>query len=176
VGLSSGSLLNLLTWGSRVWTAGPTIAQTLFDAGKRKASLRQAQANYDATAAAYRETVLNAFQQVEDNLSTLRVLAEEATVQAKAVEAAKLSLELETERYKAGTDSYLNVITTQTIALSNERTGVTLLQQRMTTAVNLVLALGGGWDTTAIPTPDGLKSKDLEDPAKTVNVAQPPVR
>jgi outer membrane protein TolC len=166
-------LLNLLTWGSRVWTAGPVLAQTIFDAGKRKATLRQAQATYDATADSYRQTVLSAFQQVEDNLSTLRTLAEEASIQAKAVEAAKLSLDLEMERYKAGTDSYLNVITTQTIALSDERTAVTLLQQRMSASINLILALGGGWDNTAIPTPDGLKSKDLEDPAKTVNVAQP---
>jgi len=172
-GLSAGSLLNLLTWGSRVWTAGPVLAQTIFDAGKRKATLRQAQATYDATADSYRQTVLSAFQQVEDNLSTLRTLAEEASIQAKAVEAAKLSLDLEMERYKAGTDSYLNVITTQTIALSDERTAVTLLQQRMSASINLILALGGGWDNTAIPTPDGLKSKDLEDPAKTVNVAQP---
>ncbi len=171
--LSSGSILNLLTWGSRAWTAGPVLAQTLFDAGRRKAVLRQAQDAYDATAAAYQQTVLTAFQQVEDNLSTLRILAQEATQQALAVEAAEQSLVLETERYKAGTDSYLNVITTQTITLSNERNAVTLLQRRMTAAVNLILALGGGWDQSAIPTDEQMKSPDMKDATKTVNVAQP---
>jgi outer membrane protein TolC len=176
-GLTSGSLLNLLTWGSRVWSAGPALAQTIFDAGKRKAQLRQAVATYDATAAAYRETVLSAFQQVEDNLSSLRVLAEEASIQAQAVDASQKSLDLEIERYKAGTDSYLNVITTQQIELSSARTAVTLHQERMTAAVNLILALGGGWDDSVLPTPGQLKSSpDLEDPAKTVNVAQPPVK
>lgn len=172
-GLSSGSLLNLLTWSSRVWTVGPTLAQTIFDAGKRKAALREAQEAYDANAAGYRQTVLSAFQQVEDNLSTLRTLAEEASIQAKAVEAAKLSLDLELERYKAGTDSYLNVITTQTIALNDERTAVTLLQQRMSASVNLILALGGGWDASALPTPAEMKGQNLEDPAKATAVAQP---
>jgi NodT family efflux transporter outer membrane factor (OMF) lipoprotein len=172
-GLSSGTLLNLLTWGSRTWSAGPALAQTIFDFGRRKAVLRQSQDAYDATAATYQQTVLIAFQQVEDNLSTLRVLAEEATQQALAVDAAELSLNLETERYKAGTDSYLNVITTQNIALTNERNAVTLLQRRMTAAVNLILALGGGWDNSVLPTPDQLKSPDMQDPTKTVNVAEP---
>lgn len=172
-GLSSGSLLNLLTWGSRVWTAGPTLAQTLFDAGRRHAVVRQTQDAYDATAAAYQQTVLTALQQVEDNLSSLRVLAEEAAKQQQAVDAGEQSLALETERYKAGTDSYLNVITTQTITLSNERTAVTLLQRRLISCVDLIIALGGGWDASAIPTDDQLKSPDMKDPAKTVNVAQP---
>jgi NodT family efflux transporter outer membrane factor (OMF) lipoprotein len=173
VALTSGSLLNLLSWGSRVWTAGPVLAQTLFDAGRRRSILRQSEAAYDATAATYQETVLNAFQQVEDNLSTLRVLAEESATQALAVDAAEQSLTLETERYKAGTDTYLNVILTQTIALNNERTAVTLLQRRMVAAVNLILALGGGWDSSALPTPEQMKSPDMYDPAKTVNIAQP---
>jgi NodT family efflux transporter outer membrane factor (OMF) lipoprotein len=172
-GLGSGSLLNLLTWGSRVWTAGPSLAQTIFDAGKRKAQLRQNIAAYDATAAAYRQTVLSAFQQVEDNLSSLRVLAQEAQQQALAVDASVKSLNLEIERYRAGTDSYLNVITTQQIELTNARTAVTLHQERLTSAVGLILALGGGWDDSTLPTPDQLRSLDSQDPAKTVNVAQP---
>jgi outer membrane protein TolC len=175
-GLVSSSLLNLLTWGSRSWSAGPALAQTIFDAGKRKAQLRQSLAAYDATADAYRETVLTAFQQVEDNLSTLRVLALEAQQQALAVRAADESLALELERYKAGTDSALNVITTQQIALSNEINAVTLLQSRMVAAVNLVMALGGGWDSSTLPTNEQMKGHDLEDPAKALNVAQPPVR
>ncbi len=135
--------------------------------------MQQTEAAYDASVAAYRQTVLAAFQQVEDNLSTLRVLAQEAEQQAQAVAAAEQSLELETSRYKAGTDTYLNVITTQSIALSDERLAVLLLQRRMTAAVNLILALGGGWDTSALPTKDQIRSGALADPANTKNVAQP---
>ena len=175
-GLSSGSLLNLLSWGSRVWSAGPTLAQTLFDAGRRKVVLRQAQDAYDVVAANYQQTVLSAFQQVEDNLSTLRILADEATTQQQAVDAGIQSLTLELERYKAGTDSALNVITTQTITLNNERTAVALLGRRMTAAVNLIVALGGGWDLSTLPTDDQLKGSDMHDPSKNVNVAQPVVR
>src|SRR5205823_4276922 len=97
----------------------PSISQTLFDFGRRDAALLQAVAARDAATAAYRETVLGAFQQVEDNLSNLRVLTQEAELQAQAVAAAEQSLTLETERYRAGTESYLNVITTQTITLSD---------------------------------------------------------
>ena len=172
-GLGSGSLLNLLTWGSRVWSVGPSLAQTIFDAGKRRAQLRQNIAAYDANVAAYRETVLSAFQQVEDNLSSLRVLAQEAQQQALAVDASVKSLNLEIERYRAGTDSYLNVITTQQIELTNAITAVNLHQERMTAAVNLILALGGGWDDSTLPTPAQLKSADMADPAKSVTVAQP---
>src|SRR6185312_651136 len=173
-GLTSGSLLNLLTWGSRVWTAGPALAQTLFDAGRRKAVVRQAQDAYDATAASYQNTVLNAIADVEDNLSSLRVLAEEQAKQKEAVDAGEQSLTLETERYRAGTDSALNVITTQNISLGNERTAVSLLQRRLIDCVNLIVALGGGWDASVIPTVDQLKSPDMKDPSKTVNVAAPP--
>ena len=138
--------------------------------------VRQAQDAYDASAATYQQTVLTAFQQVEDNLSALKILAEEATKQKEAVDAGEQSLTLETERYKAGTDSYLDVITTQTITLNNERTALDLLQRRLTGCVDLIIALGGGWDASAIPTDDQMKSPDMKDPAKTVNVAQPPAQ
>src|SRR3569833_1988171 len=173
-GLTSGSRLNLLTWGSRVWSAGPTLAQTLFDAGRRRAVVRQSRDAYDATAASYQNIVLYAIADVEDNLSSLRVLAEEQAKQKEAVDAGVQSLTLETERYRAGTDSALNVITTQNITLGNERTAVSLLQRRLIASVNLIVALGGGWDASAIPTPDQLKSPDMKDPSKTVNVAAPP--
>jgi outer membrane protein TolC len=175
-GVTSGSLLNLLTWGSRVWSVGPSLAQTIFDAGKRRAQLRQNIDIFDAAAAAYRQTVLSAFQQVEDNLSSLRVLAQEAQQQELAVDASVKSLNLEIERYRAGTDSYLNVITTQQIELTNAITSVNLHQERLTAAVNLILALGGGWDQSTLPTPDQLRSGGMEDPAKSVTVAQPVAR
>ena len=172
-GLQSTALQSLFTWASRTWSTGPSISQTLFDFGRRDAALLQAVAARDAATAAYRETVLGAFQQVEDNLSNLRVLTQEAELQAQAVAAAEQSLTLETERYRAGTESYLNVITTQTITLSDERNAVVLLQRRMTAAVNLILALGGGWDSSTLPTTDQLRSVALGDADSTKNVAQP---
>ena len=172
--LSSPGLINLFTWASRLWSTGPSITETLYDHGRRNAQMRGVEAAYDATVASYRQTVLTAFQQVEDALSTLRVLAEEAELQNRAVESANQSMQLETERYKAGTSSYLNVITVQTIALNNQRTAVTLLQRRMTAAVNLIVALGGGWDAKTLPGADDLKNPDLRDPANTKKVAAPP--
>lgn len=172
-GLANSNLGKLLTWGSRVWSAGPTLSQTLFDFGRRAANVQFAEANYDASVAAYRETVLTAFEQVEDNLNTLKVLAQESEETARAVAAAEQSLQLELDRYRAGTESYLNVITTQTITLNDERSQVALLQRRMVSAVNLVMALGGGWDTSALPTGDQIRSNGMNDPAYTQKVAQP---
>jgi NodT family efflux transporter outer membrane factor (OMF) lipoprotein len=172
-GFQATALQDVFKWASRVWSTGPSLTQTLFDFGRRNATVDQTVAAYDSTVAAYRQTVLTAFQAVEDNLSTLRVLAQEAEQQAQAVTASENSLNLETERYKAGTDSYLNVITTQTIALNNERTAVTLLARRMSAAVNLILALGGGWDNSTLPTRDQIRTKELGDPANTHMVAEP---
>ena len=122
------------------WSAGPALSQTLFDFGRRALGGERAAA-YDATVAAYRQTVLSAFQEVEDDLATLRYLAEEAVQQQDAVTAAQQALTLEIDRYKAGTDSYLNVITTQIIALNDQHTAITILQRRMSAAVDLVKAL-----------------------------------
>ena len=157
-GLLSTGLANLITWGSRVWSAGPSVSQTLFDFGRRDASLRGAQAAYDATAASYRQTVLSAFQEVEDDLANLRYLAEEAVQQQEAVTAAEQALDLELARYRAGTDSYINVITTQEITLSDEQAAVSILQRRMLAAVDLVKALGGGWDASALPSQEQMRS------------------
>jgi len=152
-GLSSGSLLNLLTWGSRVWTAGPTLAETLFDAGRRRTVVRQARDAYDATAASYQEIVLNAMADVEDNLSTLRILEQQAKAQRVAVESARQSLDLAMSRYKGGLVTYLEVVTAQSTALKNESTEVDLLRQRMDASVLLIKALGGGWDVSKLPAP-----------------------
>jgi NodT family efflux transporter outer membrane factor (OMF) lipoprotein len=172
-GLLSTGLANLFTYASRYWSAGPSLSQTLFDFGRRGAALESAQAAYDATVAAYRQTVLSAFQEVEDDLSNLRYLAEEAVREQEAVVAAQDALSLETARYRAGTDSYLNVITTQIIALGDEQTAITILQQRMSAAVDLVKALGGGWDASTLPSGNALRSAALGDPKNTQNVAQP---
>ncbi len=164
---------NLFNYSSRSWSAGPGISQTLFDFGRRGAVLKGAEAAYDATVAAYRQTVLLAFQEVEDDLASLRYLAEEAQQQQEAVTAAEISLALETDRYKAGTDSYLSVITTQTIALNDEQAAVAILQRRLVAAVDLVKAMGGGWDNSTLPSTDQMRSKALADPKNTNKVAQP---
>jgi outer membrane protein TolC len=123
--------------------------------------------------AAYRQTVLAAFQAVEDNLVALRVLTTEAAQTAEAVKAAQQSLDLITERYKQGVNDYLDVINTQTIALNDERSAVTILQRRWTAAVGLVQALGGGWDNSELPSYDQIRSVAMADPANTVKVAEP---
>jgi NodT family efflux transporter outer membrane factor (OMF) lipoprotein len=150
-GFESGSLAQWLAWPSRFWSMGPAISQTVFDGGLRRAQTEQARAAYDATVAAYRQTVLGAFQGVEDNLAALRILAEEASVQDEAVAAATRSVELTTSQYRSGTVSYLNVIVTQTIELTNRVTQVQILGRRMAAAVQLIQALGGGWSIADLP-------------------------
>jgi NodT family efflux transporter outer membrane factor (OMF) lipoprotein len=172
-GFLTTNIENLFKYGSRTWSAGPTISETFFDFGRRGAQLKLSEAQYDASVASYRQTVLSAFQEVEDDLAALRYLAEEAAQQQEAVTAANLSLALEIERYKAGTDSYLNVITTQVIALNDQQQAITILQRRMTAAVDLVKAVGGGWQASDLPSPDAIRSHELSDKTKTVNVAQP---
>lgn len=151
LGLESSSLGKLFTAASRFWSVGANISQTVFDGGLRRAQTDFARAAYDATVSTYRQTTLTAFQGVEDNLAALRILEEEARVQGDAVKAAQQSVTLTTNQYKAGTVSYLNVITAQTIALTNETTAVQILGQRMTAAVLLVQALGGGWNASELP-------------------------
>ena len=155
-GLESSSIAKWLSWPSRFWSMGPQMAETLFDAGRRHAQVAQTEALYDATVANYRQTVLNGFQQVEDNLAALRVLAEEAQAVDAAVKAAEESLQISTYQYKAGTTSYLQVITTQAIALQNERAGVDILTRRLVASLLLVEALGGGWNVSMLPSTSAL--------------------
>jgi NodT family efflux transporter outer membrane factor (OMF) lipoprotein len=152
-GLESGSVSQWFTWPSRFWSVGPSITETVYDGGLRKAQTDEARAAYDGSVAAYRQAVLAAFQGVEDNLAALRILEEEARVQAEAVRAAQESVGLTTNQYKAGVVSYLNVITVQTIALNNQITAVQLLGRRMAAAVLLIQALGGGWTSDELPSP-----------------------
>ena len=150
-GLQSGSIVNWFTWPSRFWAVGPQMLETVFDAGRRRAQVATAQAAYDAQIANYRQTALGAFQEVEDGLSTLRILEQESAKQHEATAAAENSLQLSLNRYKGGLVTYLEVITAQSIALTNERTEVDLLQRRMAESVLLIKALGGGWDTSKLP-------------------------
>ena len=151
-GFSAGSMVNWFTWPSRFWSVGPTLAETIFDAGRRRAQVQITQAAYEATAANYRQTSLVALQEVEDNLSSLRILEEEAAKQHEATAAAEDSLQLSLNRYKGGLVTYLEVITAQSIALTNERTEVDLLRRRMAASVQLIKALGGGWNVNQLPT------------------------
>lgn len=136
---------------ARVWSLGTTLAQTLFDAGSRAAVSAQALAAYDTEVANYRQAVLTAFREVEDNLVALRILEQAAEVQAEAVAASRLSVSLALNQYRAGTVSYLNVVTAQATALNNERAAVDLLNRRLAASVLLVRSLGGGWHAEALP-------------------------
>jgi NodT family efflux transporter outer membrane factor (OMF) lipoprotein len=151
IGYQSTSIGDWFAWPSRFWSLGPAAVQTIFDGGRRRAQTESAQANYEATVADYRDTVLSAFQQVEDNLAALRILEQEAQTQRAAVAAAQRSVELSTNRYKGGLATYLEVVTAQSVALTNQRTAVGLLERRMTSTVLLIKALGGGWDVSQLP-------------------------
>ena len=146
-GFQSSVLSQLFTLPSRYWSLGPaTLAQVIFDAGLRQAQTTQAIATYDENVANYRQTVLTAFQDVEDNLAALRILEQEAAVQDEAVKAARESLAITLNQYRAGTVNYLAVVVVQAVALSNERAALTILGQRLTASVGLIKALGGGWE------------------------------
>jgi NodT family efflux transporter outer membrane factor (OMF) lipoprotein len=157
-GLGSAEFLKWFSWPSRFWSVGPQLAETLFDAGRRRATVEQTLAAYDATVANYRQTVLTAFQQVEDNLAALRVLENEAQAEGDAVKAAQNSLDISTYQYKAGTVNYLTVITEQAILLQDRVQALNILTRRMSASVLLVEALGGGWNTSKLPTVSDVKA------------------
>jgi NodT family efflux transporter outer membrane factor (OMF) lipoprotein len=150
-GFTGTSITNWFTWPSRMWAVGPQLSQTIFDAGRRRAVSESAYANYDGTVASYRQTALTAFQEVEDNLAALRILEQEAQQQREATASAADSLQLFTNRYTGGVDNYLQVITAQTVLLTNQRNDIDLMRRRMDASVLLVKAVGGGWDTTQLP-------------------------
>src|SRR5262249_18292195 len=150
-GFESASARALLASTSVFWAVGPAVVATIFDAGRRHAVTDQARAAYQQTVASYQDTVLVAFKEVEDNLAALRILEEEARIQAGAVDAAERSLTLATNRYRGGVASYLEVITAQSAALANERVAVNILARRLTASVLLIKALGGGWSVSALP-------------------------
>ncbi len=158
-GLQTVSPAKWLDWSSRVWSVGPSVAQSIFDAGLRRATVQQYQATYDQTVANYRETVLTAFQQVEDNLAALRILAQVIDEQNEAIDAAGRNLQEAEVRYRAGLDPYLNVIAAQTALLSDQQTVVSFREQQMVASVQLMKALGGGWDASQIPSAKELGSR-----------------
>jgi NodT family efflux transporter outer membrane factor (OMF) lipoprotein len=162
-GLETNSFTKWFTWPSRFWSVGPSASETLFDGGLRRATVQQFQANFLETIANYRQTVLAAFQNVEDNLAALRILSIEIRQQDTAVGSAQRNLKIAIDRYKLGIDPYLNVITAETALFTNQQTAVSLRIQQMTASVQLVEAVGGGWDASQLPSA-GLMSGPLAVP------------
>jgi NodT family efflux transporter outer membrane factor (OMF) lipoprotein len=150
-GLEGSSLLNWFNWPSRFWAVGANMSETLFDGGRRRATSDSARAGYDGSVANYRQTVLSSFQQVEDNLVVLRELSTESVQQHEATMSAEESLRLFQNRYAGGVDTYLQVVTSQTTALANERNDIDLMRRRLEANVLLIKAVGGGWDVSALP-------------------------
>jgi NodT family efflux transporter outer membrane factor (OMF) lipoprotein len=152
-GFESRNPGTLIQGPSSLWSLGGSAVELLFDAGRRHALTEEARHGYEANVANYRQTVLQAFQEVEDNLSGLRILDSESVAQQRAVESARRSLSISTNRYKGGVTTYLEVITAQTTQLSNERTAADITTREFAASVQLIKALGGGWDNTKLPTP-----------------------
>jgi NodT family efflux transporter outer membrane factor (OMF) lipoprotein len=147
------------TWPSDFWSIGPAFSQVLFDAGARRALTDQARAQYDATVASYRQTVLSAFEAVENYLASLRILSDEINQQHNAVVSANHYLDLSLVRYRGGVDSYLNVITAQNTVLTSRETEVQIQLRQMSASVGLIMALGGGWNASQLPSKEQLTAK-----------------
>ena len=144
-GFTGNPIGKLFRAANRIWSLGANATETLFDGGERSAAIRQAQASYDSSVATYRQTVLTAFQQVEDQLSNLRILQQQAGAEAEAVRAAQRSLDISLNEYRAGTVAYTTVVTAQTALLGNQQAALTVQQNRLVASSTLVAALGGGW-------------------------------
>jgi len=158
-GFASSTLGKLFSWPSRFWSVGPQLAETLFDAGRRRSIVAEQRAANDASADAYRQTVLTAFQQVEDNLAALRVLENEWAKVQETMESAKEALNISDAQYRAGTVDYLNVITAQATLLDAQRTSVQLVARRLVASAALIQALGGGWNASELPSREQVQAK-----------------
>ncbi|HEY3755319.1 MAG TPA: efflux transporter outer membrane subunit [Opitutaceae bacterium] len=158
-GFQGSSLTHLFTLPNRFWTLGASAGETLIDFGARRALVKQAEAEYDSTAAAYRLAVLTAFQQVEDGLSDVRTLEQEHTVQKNAVDEAAQASRIAENEYRAGTVDFTTVVTAEAIELTNRETLLSLEQERLTDTVTLIQALGGGWTTSALPTSSDVRRR-----------------
>jgi NodT family efflux transporter outer membrane factor (OMF) lipoprotein len=152
-GVESSAIKNLLDWPSRFWSVGPSISETVYDGGLRRATVNQYIATYNANVAAYRQSVLIAFQQVEDALAAVRILSQQIQRQQEAVDSSRTFLRLELGRYETGIDPYIDVVTAETTLLLNRQSLTALQVQQMTASVQLIEALGGGWDRSQLPTP-----------------------
>jgi NodT family efflux transporter outer membrane factor (OMF) lipoprotein len=170
-GFNSSTFSNWFSWPSRFFSIGPSISQTVFNGGLYRAELHQYTAIYNADLAAYRQTVLTAFQQVEDYLAAVRIYSQEIQREQEALKSAEQYLDLALSRYQTGVDTYLNVLTAQNTVLSDQQTLVTLQIERMVAAVNLVEALGGGWDRSELPSPSQVSQKSPAADYKLVRIS-----
>jgi NodT family efflux transporter outer membrane factor (OMF) lipoprotein len=152
VGTQSTSWSNLYNASNTFWSVGPSVSETVFDGGQRKAQYAQYKAQYNANVATYRETVLNAMKEVEDSLASVRILATEIRQQEDAISSAQRYYDLANSRYETGLDTYLNVLTAQNTLLNSRQAVITLRVNRITASVQLIQALGGGWDASQLPT------------------------
>src|SRR5216683_3124467 len=166
-GYESSNFSHFFNLGSKFWSVGPSLSQTIYDGGLRRATVNQFITTYNADVATYRQTVLTAFQQVEDSLAAVRLLSQQILKQQQAVTSSEEALKLEIARYETGVDPYLNVVTLQTTLLSNQETLASLHVQEMTASVTLIEALGGGWDLSQLPTPAEV-SKKLDKTETTI--------
>jgi NodT family efflux transporter outer membrane factor (OMF) lipoprotein len=164
-GFESSAFSKWLSWPSRFWSVGASIPETIFDAGLRRATVQQNVATYNADLAGYRQTVLTAFQQVEDSLAEVRILSKEIQQEQQAVDSAQTFLKLEQARYDTGVDPYIDVLIAQTTVLTDQQTLNGLQVQRMTSSVALVEALGGGWDRSQLPTTQQVTEKPAKSEA-----------
>jgi NodT family efflux transporter outer membrane factor (OMF) lipoprotein len=162
-GFESSTFKHLFDWPSRFWSIGPTVNETIFDAGLRRATVRQFVATYNADIASYRQTVLTAFQQVEDSLAAVRILSLQIRQQQEAAQSAQRFVDLERARYESGVDPYIDLVNAQTTLLTDRQAVTTLKIQQMTASVQLIEALGGGWDRTQLPTPTEVSKKLTKD-------------
>ena len=165
-GFESSTFKHLFDWPSRFWSIGPTINETIYDAGLRRATVNQFIFTYNADVASYRQTVLTAFQQVEDSLAEVRILSQQIKQQQEAEQSAELFVKLETARYETGIDPYIDVVTAQTTLLSDQQTLTSIQVEQMTASVQLIEALGGGWDRSQLPTPAQVSKKLAKDETK----------
>jgi NodT family efflux transporter outer membrane factor (OMF) lipoprotein len=162
-GLEGSAWRNLFDWSSRFWSVGPAVSETIYDGGLRRATVNQFISTYNADVASYRQTVLTAFQQVEDSLSSTRILSHQIQQQRDAEKSAQQFVDLEMGRYTTGIDPYVDVVTAQTTLLSDQETLATLHTQEMTSSVQLIESLGGGWDRSQLPTPADVSKKLTKD-------------
>jgi NodT family efflux transporter outer membrane factor (OMF) lipoprotein len=179
-GFESSKLGNLLAWPSRFWSVGPSVSETIFDAGLRHATVLQFEAVYNADVANYRQAVLTAFQQVEDYLAAVKILSKQITQQQEAEQSGERFLQLSKARYETGIDPYLNVLVAQTTLLNDQQQLTSLRTQVMTASVQLIEALGGGWDASQLPSPAQVSKKisksEIEAPQSQppASPSQPP--
>jgi NodT family efflux transporter outer membrane factor (OMF) lipoprotein len=161
-GVESSAIKNLIDWPSRFWSVGPSISETVYDGGLRRATVNQYIATYNANVAAYRQSVLIAFQQVEDSLAAVRILSQQILRQQEAVDSSQTFLRLELGRYDTGIDPYVDVVTAQTTLLASQEALTELQVQEISASVQLIESLGGGWDRSQLPTPAQITQKPLK--------------